>query len=384
MTSFDETVNSLRHRFEQDNQPLPRVTLGAINSDGSFHYAKAFGEEFDSPAGTNAVYWLASATKIITTIAVIQCVERGQLHLDDDIAQVLPEWKDPQILTGFNDKDEPIFKLATKAITFRQVILLPVSLMLMHGMAYVFMEPLLTRYLELYGKPPIINKSINEKFPHQFLIFEPGERFMYSPAIDWAGVAVERVTSMKLGEYMQRNIFDVVSVNDITFHLDLREDLRARKAKNWERVGDSLKEQTRPIYADPAETDFGGGGLFASVNDLLKIYQGLLTGKLLRPETVKEMFQPQLKSISGLDNPAEHSSAYRNSIWNTIPDDVPINFGIGGVINTAPVLERRGWIDLINGVAGVYLSQLVPSGDLKAMELLTEFEKFVYSSLEKS
>lgn len=153
MTSFDETVNSLRHRFEQDNQPLPRVTLGAINSDGmslaksfgplcvcfllilrypgSFHYAKAFGEEFDSPAGTNAVYWLASATKIITTIAVIQCVERGQLHLDDDIAQVLPEWKDPQILTGFNDKDEPIFKLATKAITFRQVILLPVSLMLM-------------------------------------------------------------------------------------------------------------------------------------------------------------------------------------------------------------------------------------------------------------
>jgi CubicO group peptidase (beta-lactamase class C family) len=61
----------------------------------------------------------------------MQCVERGQLNLNDDIAKVLPEWKDPQILTGFDGKDEAIFKPATKTITLRQVILLPVSLMLM-------------------------------------------------------------------------------------------------------------------------------------------------------------------------------------------------------------------------------------------------------------
>lgn len=147
MASFDQTINSLRHRFKQDNQPLPQVTLGAISRDGmspaksfcpscvcsllilrdpgSFHYAKAFGEEFDNPAGANAVYWLASSTKFITTIAVMQCVERGQLNLDDDIAKVLPEWKDPLILTGFDEKDEAIFKPATKTITLRQVILLP-------------------------------------------------------------------------------------------------------------------------------------------------------------------------------------------------------------------------------------------------------------------
>lgn len=34
------------------------------------------------------------------------------------------------------------------------------------------------------------------------------------------------------------------------------------------------------------------------------------------------------------------------------------------------------------GVAGVYLSQLVPTGDQQAVKLLTEFEKFVYKSLE--
>lgn len=152
MASFDSTVNSLRHRFQQDNQPLPPVTLGAISSDGmspakffysshtrpllilcnpgSFHYAKSFGEQIDNTAGTDDMHWLASATKFITTIAVMQCVERGQLNLNDDIAKVLPEFKDPQILTGFNEKDEAIFKPATKTVTLRQVILLPVSLML--------------------------------------------------------------------------------------------------------------------------------------------------------------------------------------------------------------------------------------------------------------
>ncbi|KAL5317059.1 hypothetical protein ACEPPN_016113 [Leptodophora sp. 'Broadleaf-Isolate-01'] len=356
MASFDSTVNSLRHRFQQDNQPLPPVTLGAISSDGSFHYAKSFGEQIDNTAGTDDMHWLASATKFITTIAVMQCVERGQLNLNDDIAKVLPEFKDPQILTGFNEKDEAIFKPATKTVTLRQA----------------------------------------EKFPHQFLVFEPGERWMYSPGIDWAGVVVERITSMKLGEYMQRYIFDVVSVKDVTFHPELREDLRARKARTWARGSQGLEMQASSLWPDTTVADFGGGGLFATVNDLLRIYQGVLTGKLLRPETVKEMFQPHLENVTGLDKPDEYSTVYRNSIWNTIPVDVPVSFGIGGLINIAAVPKRRGmnsltwsgypncywWIDLNNGIAGVYLSQLVPSGDEKAIELLTEFEKFVYSSLK--
>ncbi|KAH7025323.1 beta-lactamase/transpeptidase-like protein [Macrophomina phaseolina] len=388
MASFDETVNSLRHPCGEDKQPLPRVTLGAINKDGSFHYAKAFGEESADLTSTDAVHWIASCTKFVTSIAVMQCVERGQLDLDADIAVVLPEWKDPQILTGFNEKDEPIFRPATKVVTLRH--------MLTHssGMAYVFMDPLLIRYQEMQGKKPFIVQ--NSSF-HPFLLFEPGERWMYSPGVDWAGVAVERVTSMKLGDYMKCHIFDVVSVKDATFHLDQREDLRARKVKNWERVGQGLEEQKNPLFPDPIAEEIGGGGLYATVNEMLKIYRGILTGKLLRHVTVKEMFQPHLENIRGLDKPHEHSSSYRNAIWNTIPDDVPVSFGIGGLINTAAVPGRRGvhsltwsgkpncywWIDLNNGVAGVYLSQLLPTGDQKAIELLTEFEKFVYSSVDK-
>ena len=68
----------------------------------------------------DATMWLASCTKIMTTVAAMQCVERGQLNLDDDVTGILHELKDRQILTGFEKgSGEPILIPNTKAITLR-------------------------------------------------------------------------------------------------------------------------------------------------------------------------------------------------------------------------------------------------------------------------
>jgi CubicO group peptidase (beta-lactamase class C family) len=141
MTYFEERVNFLRLSSENGKKPLPRVTLGAVNRDGierhpalfsnskyclltlintgSLHYAKAFGEASVESTDTDAVHWMASSTKLVTTVAVMQCVERGLLDLDADVASVLPEWENPRILTGFDENDNPIFRPATKPITLR-------------------------------------------------------------------------------------------------------------------------------------------------------------------------------------------------------------------------------------------------------------------------
>ncbi|KAF6796335.1 transesterase [Colletotrichum sojae] len=202
---------------------------------------------------------------------------------------------------------------------------------------------------------------------------------------------------MRLGDYMKRHIFDVVGVKDATFHLETREDMRARSAKVWERAGDGLRVAAHTPWADPVDEDLGGGGLYSTVGELLKMYQGLLDGRLIRQDTVKTMFQPQLKTTAGLDNQPGHSTSYRNAVYNAVPPDTPVNFGLGGLINMAAIPGRRSshsltwsgmpncywWIDLEKGVAGVYLSQLTPTGDEQAIKLLTEFEKFVYESVEK-
>lgn len=88
---------------------------------GSFQYQKAFGpksptEEMD----LESTFIMASCTKIMTTISVLQCVERGQIDLDDDVSDILTELKDIQILTGFKeDTEKGIYKKAENKITLR-------------------------------------------------------------------------------------------------------------------------------------------------------------------------------------------------------------------------------------------------------------------------
>lgn len=92
-----------------------------LTSEVSFHYAKAFAEPSNDSAEIDAVHYIASATKLVTTVAVMQCVENGQLDLDANIAKVLQEWETPQVLEGFDEDDRPLFRPSTKPITLRQV-----------------------------------------------------------------------------------------------------------------------------------------------------------------------------------------------------------------------------------------------------------------------
>lgn len=71
----------------------------------------------------DSVMWFASCTKLFTTIAALQCVERGLLDLDGDISEILPEFKGVQILTGFDEKSQkPILIDNHKTITLRFVV----------------------------------------------------------------------------------------------------------------------------------------------------------------------------------------------------------------------------------------------------------------------
>ena len=53
----------------------------------------------------------------------MKCVEEGLLDLDADISTILPEWKDPKILVGFSEKNEPQFRPAKRPLTLRYAAL---------------------------------------------------------------------------------------------------------------------------------------------------------------------------------------------------------------------------------------------------------------------
>ncbi|EER29926.1 hypothetical protein CPC735_012440 [Coccidioides posadasii C735 delta SOWgp] len=58
-----------------------------------------------------------SLTKLMTSIAVLQCVERGLIQLDDDVAQILPDLAALENLEGHNsDTREWILRKRKNAI----------------------------------------------------------------------------------------------------------------------------------------------------------------------------------------------------------------------------------------------------------------------------
>lgn len=95
----------------------------------------------------DTTFWIASCTKLATSIAALQAVEKGLLDLDADISNILPEWKEPEILTGFSSAGQPQLKKATKMITLRQL--------LTHssGMGYDFLSPELAKWRQFKGQP---------------------------------------------------------------------------------------------------------------------------------------------------------------------------------------------------------------------------------------
>ena len=96
--------------------------ITADGCPGTFEYAKTFGFrtlETREPMELDTSMWIASCTKLMTSIAAMQCVERGEIRLNDDVAELLPELARIEMLTGFDENGQPILKNRENTITLR-------------------------------------------------------------------------------------------------------------------------------------------------------------------------------------------------------------------------------------------------------------------------
>lgn len=114
---------------------------------GAIRYSNAFGSTANGPVTVDSTMWIASCTKLVTTVAVLQCVEKGLIKLDDPVAPLLPELADPDVLYGFDENtNAPLMRKAKNKITMRQL--------LTHssGLAHDSFHPLLIKWRESLGQ----------------------------------------------------------------------------------------------------------------------------------------------------------------------------------------------------------------------------------------
>jgi CubicO group peptidase (beta-lactamase class C family) len=238
------------------------------------------------------------------------------------------------------------------------------------------------------------------------LIFPPGEAWMYGSSIDWAGLALEKVTGKTLGAYLDENIFKPLGMANTTFWPRKRDDLKDRLAViTFRPVSGNGNGEGLIAVPDPTpvehEMESGGAGLYSTLGDYTRFVSALLRGDkiLFQLESTRELlFAPQLDDVqrASMEQVVE---AQRNIFAPDLPSGTPIDFGFGGMINTADVAGRRRkgsvmwsgmanahwWIDQESGVAGVLFVTVLrdPPGDPVAIKLYRELEEAVYADLVK-
>ncbi|KAK0825061.1 hypothetical protein LTR73_007348 [Friedmanniomyces endolithicus] len=368
---------------------IPHAIVCATNKNGTFTYQHAVGKAHypaATPIQPDAVFALASQTKLLTTISALHIVDAGLFALDDDVCFQLPELARQPILKGFDEHDRPILVERTKAITLRQLLTHSA------GAAYAFMSPLLTKYQAQQDPPPTAKTVVGTcGVP---LVYEPGESWAYSGSIDWAGKLVERLTDCTLDENFKR-LFEPLGATSITFWPDRNPALKDRVLGIAVRTAEGkLIANTEPTLNTGSTDCFGGHGGFSSMSDYLLVQHSILAndGKLLKPETVEMMFQPQLQAGSKRDLMAfmaSPSGAYVIGEW---APGLDLDWGLGGMLVMRDDVGRRkkgtlSWggmtnpfwlIDREAGLALTFGTQVFPPGDKGVEGMISAAEYGVY------
>ena len=368
---------------------VPGVVAAATNREGMI-YQGAFGSTVlgsGTPMTVDTVVWIASMTKAITGLAAMQLVEQGKLSLDDPASRIIPALGEVKVLDGW-DGDTPRLRAPKRPITLRHLLTHTA------GFSYSLWNTDIGKYEKVMKVPDIItcqNAALTTP-----LIADPGEQWNYGINIDFAGKMVEAVSGMRLGDYLAKNVFTPMGMNSSGFKIT--PSMRGRLAKIHQRGEDGKLTPIDLEIPQAPEFEMGGGGLYSTAGDYLAFVRMMLNNgkangnQILKPATVAEMSRNSMGNIKVKMLKTAAPSATNDAEF--FPG-MPKNWGLSFMINEqqAPTGRSAGslawaglansyyWIDQQKGVGGVYLSQILPFADVKALPQFYAFEKAVYQSL---
>lgn len=371
---------------------IPGAVVVAKSKSGKLDYTYATGSAAPNvPITPETIFTLASMTKLITTIALLQLVEQKKLSLDEDITRYVPDLAKLPIL-----QEDDSVRPRRNPITLRHL--------LTHtsGISYPFLEPRLAAYKKAHsssGDDPRAGKTVKTRYDAP-LLFEPGTAWKYGAGIDWAGQVLEAVTGQGLDEYCQENILRPlgISPSQITFFPAKQEGLvgSAKMAAMSVRGEDErVTFAAGPGRYDGNEDAFGGEGMYADMPSYTKVLYSLLVddGKILGREMAREMFKPAIPTeearrslLKELETPewivgdVPHTGEYDWGLGGLLVDGDKHEYRKRGMLFWGGMFNLTWFVDREAGVCGAFGTQVLPVGDAKVRDLHREFEKVVYET----
>jgi CubicO group peptidase (beta-lactamase class C family) len=239
------------------------------------------------PVTPDTVFNIASISKTITALALLQLRDKGEFALDDDVAFRLPYVRNP--------------RFPNRPISYRMLLAHTSSIQdgsrLFDGYTVVGADSTipLGDFVHGYLEPGGVYYQ-----PSNWSHHRPGRRFHYSDAgIAVAGAVVEEIAKTDLQSYSKDNIFGPLGMSESSWFLAGLDQSHIAMPYLY----DSGQQVATGFYQYPV---YPCGQLRTSARQLARFLmmvakQGRLNGwTVLSPSTVAEMLEPQPNSLQGL------------------------------------------------------------------------------------
>ena len=328
--------------------------------------------EGGTPLREDSIVRIYSMTKPVTSVAFMMLVEAGLVALDDPVHRFIPAWRD---LGVYQSGLPGNFQTRPTAAPMRMVDLLRHT----SGLTYGFQMRTSVDAAYRRGRvEPFEQAEGLDGFIDQLsqlpLEFSPGSAWNYSVATDVLGYLIGKISGVPFDEFLRQRIFEPLGMVDTAFHVG--EDKAARLAQCYVKsAAGALVPAPGRTFREPPAAPSGGGGLVSTARDYMRFCEMLRQGgalgdvRLLGPKTLRLMRSNHLPGGRELADMAV--SMFSEATY------AGVGFGLGFAMTTdvaktglagsvgeywwGGLASTAFWIDPVEDLCVVFLTQLIPS-----------------------
>ncbi|MBU9712299.1 serine hydrolase domain-containing protein [Evansella tamaricis] len=281
---LDTVVKELMEQSHIPNATISIVSEGEVVISKGYGYADL--NERVQVDAEETLFRVGSISKLFTWTAVMQLVERELLDLETDVNEYI-DFEIPATLEFVEETTKP------EPITLK------------HLMSHTpgFEDSSSDLYRLSDDQTISLKDYVRENVPNR--IFPAGEVIAYSNyGTALAGYIVEQVSGMPFAEYIDTHIYDVLGMENSTFHQPLQDDFAENMTKAYRYVDGEFQEGMFEFILEPA------GSMSSTASDMTPFMLAYLQGgqyggeRILEENTVDEMFKPLFSHHQRLDGMA--------------------------------------------------------------------------------
>ena len=355
--------------YVDNEQYAGSVTL--VLRDGQIAYFEAYGDrdrESQSPMQPDTIFRIASQSKAVISTAAMILQEEGKLLIGDPVGKYLPEFAETTVAVPRAGGGYDVVR-ASRPITIRDL--------LTHTSGFDYGQGVAADRWEAAGIQGYYfsdrNEPIRETVRRMAALpasAHPGTEWIYGYSIDILGAVVEVASDMPLDEFLEEKLFGPLGMVDTQFYLPRAE--RERLATVYALVDGELERAPEEgsagqgAFVDGPRRSFSGGaGLLSTAMDYARFLQMILNGgeldgvRILSPKTVELLSVDHLGDI-------DFQPGVGMGLGFSVLEDVGLRGTPGSVgeLGWGGAYHTTYWIDPLEALVVVHLTQLIPAGDV--------------------